>query len=272
VLPKEPATILTQALPYRSVLTLCGLLMLLESTIALAVPWLGGRLAGAFLQIRTGSDWGVTAALTTLLTLFGVQALLKFTNTYLLGSTAEKIVADLKIRVYDHLQALPLAYFQQRRQGDTLALLTHDVYVISGFVSGTALAIVPLLFTVASAVFFMFRLQPMLALFATLLIPLFYLSLKVFGRRLRPLANQLQEEYASAIAIAEENLGMLPAIKTFTREDAESKRHRDQISRICNLTSQQLRIHAALGPAVQFIAAAGIVLVLWIASGEVWGE
>jgi subfamily B ATP-binding cassette protein MsbA len=271
VLPKELATILTQALPYRGVLTLCGLLMLLESAIALAVPWLGGRLAGLLLQPGTGSDWGVAAALTTLLMLFGVQALLKFSNTYLLGSTAEKIVADLKVRVYDHLQALPLAYFQQRRQGDTLALLTHDVYVISGFVSGTVLAIIPLLFTVAGAVFFMFRLQPILALLATLLIPLFYLLLKIFGRRLRPLARQLQEEYASAIAIAEENLGMLPAIKTFTREDAESKRHREQIGRVRNLTSQQLRIHAALGPAVQFIAAAGIVLVLWIASGEVSG-
>jgi subfamily B ATP-binding cassette protein MsbA len=98
------------------------------------------------------------------------------------------------------------------------------VYTISGFITGTGLAVVPLLFTVAGAVFFMFRLRPSLASFATLLIPLFYVLLKIVGRRIRPLAQQLQEEYATSIAIAEENLGMLPAIKTFTRETHESAR------------------------------------------------
>jgi subfamily B ATP-binding cassette protein MsbA len=263
--------LLAYAAPYRSALAFSVLLMLLESATALAVPWLGGKLAGTLLQESTRGDLGVPAVLGALLALFGVQATLKFGNTYVLGNTAATIVADLKIRVYDHLQALPLSFFHQRRQGDTLALLTHDVYVISGFVSGTALAVVPLLFTVVGAVFFMFRLQPKLALLAAFLIPLFYLLLKVFGRRIRPLAQQLQEEYATSIAIAEENLGMLPAIKTFTREAQESARHRQQISRILHLTGRQLRIQAALGPGVQFIAAAGIVLVLWLASGEVAG-
>ena len=64
---------------------------------------------------------------------------------------------------------------------------------------------------------------------------------------------------------------MLPAIKTFTREPQESARHREQIDRIRSLTAQQLQIDAALGPAVQFIAAAGIVLVLWLASGDLAG-
>ncbi len=64
---------------------------------------------------------------------------------------------------------------------------------------------------------------------------------------------------------------MLPAIKTFTREAQESARHRQQVDRIRVLTAQQLKIEAALGPAIQFIAAAGIVLVLWLASGAITG-
>jgi ATP-binding cassette, subfamily B, bacterial len=263
--------LLACAAPYRGKLGFGVLLMFLESATALAVPWFGGTLAGALLVGDAGPRWGTATALCGLLALFAVQALLKFGNLFVLGKTAETIVADLKIRVYDHLQALPLSFFQQRRQGDTLALLTHDVYVVSGYVSGTALAVAPLLFTVAGAVYFMFRLQPMLALLAALLIPLFFLMLKIFGRRIRPLALQLQEEYATAVAIADENLGMLPAIKTFTREAQESERHRLQIGRILDLTAQQLRINAALGPALQLIAATGIVLVLWLASREIEG-
>ena len=101
----------------------------------------------------------------------------------------------------------------------------------------------------------MFRLQPKLALLVMAAIPLFYLALKVVGRRLRPLAARLQDEHAAAIAIAEENLGMLPAIKTFTREQEESGRFRSQIDQILHLTRRQLRIHASLDPVVQFIAA-----------------
>jgi len=264
--------LLAYAAPHRAGLALSGFLMLAESAAALAVPWLGGRVAQALLREGGGPVSGTATILAALLIVFAVQALLKFGNGYLLGSTAEKIVADLKVRVYDHLQALPLSFFQQRRQGDTLALLTHDVYTISGFVTGTGLAVVPLLFTVAGAAFFMFRLQPALALVALLLIPLFYLLLKIFGRRIRPLAQQLQQEHATAIAIADENLGMLPAIKTFTREARESARHREQIDLVRRLTTQQLRIVAALGPGVQFIAAAGIVLMLWLASGEMPGS
>lgn len=62
---------------------------------------------------------------------------------------------------------------------------------------------------------------------------------------------------------------MLPAIKAFTREGAESQRHGEQMDLIRRLETRQLRIQAAMGPAVQFVAAAGIVGLLWLASGEV---
>lgn len=264
--------LLNSAAPHRKVLALGIGLMLLESATALAVPWFGGRLAGSLLQEAAYSRWSVPTILTAILVLFGLQALLKFGNTYLLGRTGEKIVADLKIQVYDHLQALPLSFFQQRRHGDTMALLTRDVYVVSGYISGTVVALLPMLLTVAGAMALMFRLEPVLALLPVVLIPLFFLLLKLFGRRIRPLANRLSEEHAIAIAIAEENLGMLSAIKTFTREPQESARHRLQIDRIRVLAGQQLWIEAALGPAIQLIAGAGILLILWLASAGVSGS
>jgi subfamily B ATP-binding cassette protein MsbA len=117
----------------------------------------------------------------------------------------------------------------------------------------------------------MFRIDPLLSMIAATLVPLFYLLLKIVGRRLRPLASQLQEAHAGAVAIAEENLGMLPAIKTFTREPQESERYRRQINRILTLSARQRVIYAALGPSVQFLAAAGIVLVLWLAGERISG-
>ena len=259
--------ILGYALPYRAALVICSLLMLVESGLALAVPWLGGRLAGTLLA--NGAEPAITGKLLlALLVLFALQALLKFGNSYLLSRSAEQILADLRIRLYDHLQALPLGFYHQRRQGEILALLTHDVTHLSGFISGTLLSLVPLLLTVAGAVLLMFRIDARLALFVTLLVPLFYLLLKILGRRLRPLAGQLQDAHADAIATAEENLGMLPAIKTFTREPQESERYRQKIHGILRLSAEQRPIYAALGPLLQFLAAAGMLFVLWVMSAK----
>ncbi len=243
--------------------------MLAESAAALAVPWLGGRLAGTLLPGGPAGSTGVATILAAMLALFAVQALLRFGNANLLGGAAERMVSDLKVRLYDHLQALPLSFFQQRRHGETLALLTRDVYVVSGFLSGTTVVVVPLLVTVAGALLLMFSLQPWLALLAMVAIPLFYILAKIAGRRLRPLGAELQDEHAAAIAIAEENLGMLPAIKTFTREEHESARFRAQVDRILHLTKRQLRVQSALGPALQFVAAAGIVALLWLGGAQV---
>jgi subfamily B ATP-binding cassette protein MsbA len=260
--------LLAFAAPHRAALGLSALLMLCESAAALLVPWAGGLLTEVMLRPADPALHGVNIVLAGMLGLFALQALLRFGNTYILGNAADRIVSDLKILLYDHLQALPLAYYHERRLGDTLALLTNDVYVLGGYISGTALALVPLLFTAGGAVILMFRISASLALFAAILIPLFYLLLKIAGRRMRPLAAQLQEEYAISIAIAQENLGMLPAIKTFTREPQESTRYREQIGRIFRLNVRQRRLYAALQPAAQFIAAAGIVLVLALASAD----
>jgi len=270
VFSRDLRTLAAFARPHRAALALCVLLMLAETTAALAVPWLGGALAGAWLP-GGAVALSTTTILAAMLALFAVQALLRFANAVVLGGTAERIASELKVRVYDHLQALPLSFFHQRRHGETLALLTSDVYVIGEYLAGTAVALLPLAATVAGALAMMFRLEPAMAALAMLAVPLFYLAAKIAGRRLRPLASELQEEHAAAVAIADENLGMLPAIKSFTRERHESARYRNQVDRILRLTTRQLRIQAALGPALQFVAAAGIVALLWLGGARVTG-
>jgi len=260
-------TLVAWAAPYRLALAAGAALMLGESAAALAIPWIAGLLADTILQ-GGGAAPALRAALLAMLGLFAAQALLRFATAWLLDSTADRIVADIKVRLYDHLQALPLAYHHRRRLGDTLALLTNDVYVVSGFLSGTAVAVLPLAVTAAGAALLMLQIRVDLAVLALVLVPLFYLVLKVAGRRLRPLAAQLQDEEAQAIAVAQENLGLLPAIKVFTREPQESARYRARIDRILGLAARQRRVLTAFGPLLQFIASAGVVLILALASGD----
>ena len=265
----EVKTLLTFASPYRVALGSGVVLMLGETGVALLLPWLGGKLAEKVVQGGASGILDLRALFLGTFFLFAIQALLKYVNLYLLGTTAERISGDLKIQVYDHLQALPLDFFQRRRQGDTLALLTRDIYVVSDYIGGTAIAVAPLLFTITGTLILMFRINFWFAVFAAILFPVFYLLIKILGRRIRPLGEQLQQEHATAIAIAEENLGLIPAIKAFAREQYESRRYRKQIERVFQLSASSRRAYASLGTIIQLVVATAVLLILWLAQPEI---
>ena len=252
--------------PYRLTLLLALLLMLATSAMTLLSPWL----AGQFTLSLLGNDtlFGLTLEMILLgwLGILALQALLSFSNQYLLSNTWQQMLANLRTRVFDHLQILPLDYFQGRKHGSILTLLSNDAYLISDFVTGTLLGILPQLLTLTGAMIMILLIDPLIAVIVAILIPLFYLIMKIVGRRLRPLSQQLTEQYSETFAIAEENLKLIPVIKSFTREQLESTRFNASNQRLMLLYRQYHRIQSAITPLVQFVAAAGILLLLWITS------
>ena len=258
-------SLFVHAAPYRGAFVLATFIMLGESAVTLALPWLGGRFAGDLL----GSGMQPAGALlAALLALFVVQAALRFAAAQLSAKISEGLLADLRIRVYDHLQALPLDFHHRSRLGENLALLTNDTWRLASYVSGTLLALGPRLLMVAGAVYLMFRTDVLLGLLVAALMPVFYIVLLLVGRRLRPLGARLQEEYAAAMGIAEENLGILPAIKTYTREGHESERYAARVRSLESVSIAQQRIEGMIEPAVQLISGAAVVMLLWLASDQ----
>lgn len=258
--------LLSLAAPYRHRLVLLGLLTLISSLATLAIPWLAGKMVSDIITPGATDQYRLVALLLALLS--GI-ALLNLAVFWISGETSARMLADLRLKIYEHVQALPIGFHEMHRQGDMLALMTNEVVHLSEFLTGTLTRVPTLLLTVAGAAFLMFRIDPILALLVPLLIPAFYLILKIIGRRLRSLARSLQRAEAAVVGIAEENLGMLPAIKAFAREDLESKRYRSQVNVSLGLVVLQSRIYAALQPLITLVAASAAVLLLFIAGRQV---
>jgi len=262
----EFAELIRYVTPYRQTLLLALLLMLAASTISLLSPWIAGQFTLKLLGNTTLFGLSLNQFLLVWLAIIAAQAAFSFANQYLLSSTSEQMLADLRIRVYDHLQSLPLTYYQDRKRGTILTLLTHDADTISGFVTDTLLSLLPQLLTLLGALAMVFWIDPLIAVIVTILIPLFYFMMKVVGRQLRPLTNDIMEEYGKTFAIAEENVGLLPVIKSFTREALESERFSQGNQRLMMLYRRYYRIQAFISPVIQFLAAAGILILLWASS------
>ncbi|MBA1330055.1 hypothetical protein QQ73_02315, partial [Candidatus Endoriftia persephone str. Guaymas] len=104
------------------------------------------------------------------------------------------------------------------------------------------------------------------ALLTAFLIPVFFVALKLLGREIRPVSSELVQKQADTLAVAEENLGLLPLIKSFARESSESERFQKHTADVLRLRTHQLRLQAILAPVLQLLASAGILLVLWVSS------
>lgn len=251
--------LLSYARPYRLQLVIVAVLMLASSLVTLAVPWLIGQIGGLIIDRHAPSPASVVALLLLALALL---AILSFAVSHISGNTSARILAELRLKIYEHLQSLPIGFHHAHRQGDTLALMTYEVARLSQFLTGTLVTAPPLLLTAAGAVFMMFRIDPELALIVPALVPAFYLVLKLIGRKLRGLAQAIQQAEADVVGVAGENLQMLAAIKSFAREDLEAERYQSKIAQAMALTLRQNRIVAVLSPLIGFIAGSAAVLLL----------
>ena len=192
--------LLALAVPYRRQLLAIGGLGAASSLLTLAVPWLAGSMLGSMFSSARASSADL---IPMLLAVLAATALVNFASACVAGATGAAILADLRLRIYRHLQSLPIAIHENSRQGDTLALLTYEIGRLSSFLTGT-LANTPAQFmTVVGAVVIMARLDGRLSLLVPLLVPAFYLTLKVVGRHLRTIAEAIQRAEAEVVAVAE---------------------------------------------------------------------
>src|SRR5262249_48173583 len=143
------------------------------------------------------------------------------------------------------------------------------IEILSWFVSGSLLSVLPALLTFVGALVLMIRIDLELGALAMTLVPLCFLLVKMLGRRIHGLSQQLAQEYATAVAIAEDHLRLLPVIKAFACEGQASLGYLIQIRRIVELALRQLRLRAALGPLIQFLIVAGVIVLLWLAGHKV---
>jgi ABC-type multidrug transport system fused ATPase/permease subunit len=162
------------------------------------------------------------------------------------------------------LQVLPLSWFQERKQGDVLSLLSNDAETISRFVTNTVVRLLPLVLTLVFAFGMITWLDPGIALAAALLLPAYALLAKLLGRGIRPASTAWIESWSGLVAFVNENLGLMPVLKAFGRESIESDRFATRNWELLQLARRHLRLQSLLSPGVGLLAGAGALLLLWI--------
>ena len=162
-------------------------------------------------------------------------------QTYLNAVVGQRMMQDLRVALYSHLQSLPLRFFTATRTGEIQSRLTNDVGGVDSVITNTATSIVSNLTRTAATLTGMAVLSWQLTLISVVMMPVFLVVTARVGEVRRKVSSDTQATLADLSAIAEETLSVSGILlsKVYGREKVTHKRYVDETGRLTNLMIRQ---------------------------------
>ena len=230
--------------PYTGRLVLVCAAILVSALLGVVTPFLTQAVFDRALFPADGSGvdvrllgWLVAAMVAVPL----VSSAIGVGQTYLTTTVGSRAMADLRGRLFAHLERMELAFFTATRTGSIQSRLANDVGGVGSVLTSTASSILANLVTVLASLVAMILLSWQLTLVALALMPVFVLAQRRVGERRQRIARRTQESLAEMTAITEESLSVSGILlsKVFNRADAEIARYRTENERQAGLQVRQ---------------------------------
>ena len=249
---------------YRSQWFFALLFLVLAAGATLAVPLAFRDLVDSGL----GSDQ-IDQKFLNLLGLAAVLAVVTAARFYLMSWLGERVVADIRTRVFDNVLRQSPSYFETLQTGEVLSRLTSDTTLVQTLI-GTSVSM-----ALRSAVMFvgglvmMLVTSPWLAGLMLVLLTLVVLPIWALGRRVRKMSRTSQDKVADTSALAGEVLNAMSTVQAFVREPYERSRFHQAVENTFRQARRRIALRSLLTVVAILMAFSVIVLVLWIGARQV---
>ena len=212
---------------------------------------------------------GMTNTIAFFLSLVIVQGLLSIGQSYMTAWISQHIMADFRTHVFAHLQRLSLNFYAKRRTGEILSRLMNDVSVIQTTLTETPIDSTKHVVTLIGGVAFLLIMNWRLCLLILLLLPALVLVARFFGKRLKSLSTDLQDQTATATTLIEEVVSGIRVVKSFVQAQREEVRFTGQVRTMLQLALRRARVMAVFIPTITLLTLAAAAAVLWYGGKQV---
>src|SRR4051812_35081003 len=219
--------------------------------------------------VAAGKWWTLPVYAIGLLALFAAQAGFGLANALVVGRVGQGVVRDLRHRLYDRLQRLGLAYYDQTPTGAIISRLMDDVGAIQLFVTAQTTTI---LTDVGSAVAISALLMARggrMALVVLVFVPLYVVNFRYFMRRIRGSSTTIRTKMDSLFGHLKEKIDGALVIKAYAQESAEERSFADQLADVHVPRVQESRLTAAFSNISAAISGIGTSAVFTVGAIEV---
>jgi subfamily B ATP-binding cassette protein MsbA len=236
--------------------------MLVGTGLGLLLPLAVGQLVNSL--FADGAAISLNQLTLGLLAVVAVQGLFSLVQSFALSFVGERVVSDLRIEAYTHLQRLSLGFFAGRRTGEITSRLTNDVTLIQTTVTTNVASLLQSAVQFVGALALMIAVSWQLSGVALLVVPAITVLGMVFGRLLRRISTEVQDRLADASSVLEETVAGVRVVQSFAREQYEVGRFRAAIEATFATAMRRARIRAFFQPLWVLCAWGAMVGVLWI--------
>jgi ATP-binding cassette subfamily B protein len=250
-----------------------------------AAHWGDAALAGVFLVVSSSATLGISGAvrllvdhltragatpagvdrwfllLAAVVVLLGLASAARF---FFITKLGERVTADLRKRLYQHILTLDPAFFLKTRTGEVLSRLTTDIQIVETLVGTSVSVALRNLVMLLGALALMLVVSAKLTGLVLLLIPLIIGPMFLFGRRVRKLTAATQDQFADAVGHAGENLDALETVQAFGREGLAAARFGGAVETAFRTSLRRMRARAFMTAMVIALVFGGVVGVFWL--------
>jgi ATP-binding cassette subfamily B protein len=254
-------------LPYRGRFAIAGVALLVAAGCTLAVG------QGLKLVIDRGfsaNDAGaLNEALAALLAIIAVMAVATYVRFYNVSWIGERVTADLRRRVFDHLLTLSPGFFEVTRTGEVISRLTNDTTMLETVIgSSLSLALRNIVLGVGALI-----LLTLTSLKLTLLVlaglPVVLLPIILFGRRVRRLARTSQDRVADTGAYVDEAIHEIRIVQSYVHEPEDRAAYGQRVEAAFAAGVRRIRQRALLIATVIFLVFVAVGIILWVGGHDV---
>ena len=252
-------------------LTILGMLALVG--IQLIGPWLIKTMIATVTDPdATMASMDVVVRLSLLaLTVYLLRALMRFVRSYAAHVAGWHVVADVRNKVYQHLQRLSLQFYEDKQTGQLMSRTVNDTDLLEQLVAHAIPDVLVNVLMLAGVTAVLVSMSWQLALLSMIPIPLIVLAMHGFARYVRPAFRQRQVELGELNAALNDNISGIREIQAFTREDEEAEHIWSRIAHYRDSLLRALRLMAVFHPSVEFSAALGTILLIYFGGRLVLG-
>ena len=254
-------------LPYKSRWIGATVALLLTSALTLTLGQGVRAVIDSGLSDQSTAFLNLAAMVLMLLTI--VYAAGTYVRFYLVSWLGERVSADIRQDVFDHIVELQPCFFEENGSGEIASRLTADTTVLQTIIGSSVSMALRSSLTGLGGLVMMFITNIKLTVLVLIAVPLVVLPLVLFGRRVKHLARASQDSIAVVGSYAAEIVQNIKTVQSYTQETREKQRFAEHVEGAFEIARQRIVQRAMLMAAVVLLLFSGLTTMMWIGGGDV---
>ncbi len=262
---KNSLHIFRYVLPYKWAFILGMVFLSAGSLIFLGIMKVPGEIFNV-ISGESSYNLNLNQLFVVIIILLALQSILSYFRVQLFAIVSEKSMALLRKELYQKMVSLPITFFEERRVGELTSRITNDVTQVQGVVSITLAEFIRQIIILVGGIAIIIFTMPRLALIILATFPLVVVGAMFFGRFIRKLMRERQDQLAQTNVVVEETMQSIQTVKAYTNEWFELQRYIKNLNEAVRVSLRAAHMRGLFASFIILVMFGALFFIMWKAA------